>query len=101
MLSSKQRKYLRSKAHHLKPVVFIGKAEVNNSVFKTINECLCAHELIKVKIAMGDRSLRDETICEICRKSDALLVQRIGNIATFFRKNPDADPRKSNLQRQI
>ena len=49
MLSSKQRKFLRSKAHHLKPVVIIGKADIGDYVIKTVDECLKSHELVKVK----------------------------------------------------
>ena len=39
-LTSKQRKYLRSKAHHLKPLVIIGKTEldVTNEILKLLNE---------------------------------------------------------------
>ena len=50
-LTSKQRKYLRSKAHHLKPVVIIGKAEFNQSIIDTVEQCLNSHELIKVKFS--------------------------------------------------
>jgi RNA-binding protein YhbY len=38
-------------------------------------------------------------IAEACERSSASLVQRIGNIATLLRANPQADPKKSNLHR--
>ena len=48
-LTSKQRKYLRSKAHHLKPVIIIGKTKINQSIIDTIDNALKSHELIKIK----------------------------------------------------
>jgi RNA-binding protein len=38
-------------------------------------------------------------VAALCEQSGAQLVQRIGHIATLVRRNPAADPRKSNLQR--
>jgi len=52
-----------------------------------------------VKITVGDRTHRETIIGALCERSGALLVQRIGNIATLIRPNPAADPKKSNLQR--
>ena len=97
-LSSKELKQFRAMAHQLRPVVIISGKGLSTNVIGEVQRALHDHELIKVKITLKDRSLREEMICEICRKSDAFLVQRIGYIATFYRKNPNADPRKSNLQ---
>jgi RNA-binding protein len=38
---------------------------------------------------------------QLCQTTHAQLVQRIGNTATLLRRNPQADPRKSNLQRTL
>ena len=46
--------------------------------------------LIKVKISVGDRDARDQLIQQLCDSSGAELVQRVGNIATLFRRNPKA-----------
>ena len=92
MLSSKQRKYLRSKAHHLKPVVFIGKAEINNSIFKTIDECLCAHELVKVKFN-NYKDTKQKIVDLINDKLDSECVGIIGNTAIIFRQNIEIDVR--------
>lgn len=48
---------------------------------------LDAHELIKVKISVGDRNERDQIVTEIVTRTGAELVQRIGNIAVLFRRN--------------
>ena len=49
-LTSKQRKLLRSKAHHLKPYIIIGKNGLTKSSINSISRLLNQHELIKVKI---------------------------------------------------
>lgn len=84
-----QQKYLRSLGHKLRPVVLIGNAGLSEGVVTETGHALDAHELIKVKVRTGDRSVRDETIATLCERHGALLVQRIGNTALIYRPNPD------------
>ena len=91
-LTSKQRKYLRSKAHHLKPVVIIGKAKFNQSIIDTVDQCLSSHELIKIRFAQHKDS-KKEIINEINSSVDSQTVGAIGNIAIIFRQNIDLDKR--------
>lgn len=88
-LSNVQQRHLRSQAHHLKPVVLIGQHGLKESVFDEIDIALGAHELIKVRLAAGDREARSEMIGQIVERSGADLVQTIGHIAVLFRRNPD------------
>jgi len=97
--NSKDLRQLRAQAHSLKPVVTIAGKGLAPSVLEELDRALNDHELIKVKVAVGDREQRDAMIGELCTQSDAYLVQRVGNIATLLRPNPQADPRKSNLHR--
>ena len=48
------------------------------------------HELIKVKVRVGDRESRDAIISKLCGDSGAELVQRIGNTALLYRANPES-----------
>ena len=48
-LSSGQRKFLCSKAHHLKPLVLVGKQGLTDTLVESVNVNLEAHELIKVR----------------------------------------------------
>ena len=48
-LKGSQRKYLRSQAHHLKPLVLIGRNGINQQVIGSVDLALKDHELIKVK----------------------------------------------------
>ncbi|HIF50752.1 MAG TPA: ribosome assembly RNA-binding protein YhbY [Thiotrichaceae bacterium] len=86
-LNNKQKKFLRQAAHHLKPLVWAGKNGITKSLIAEIEEVLERHELIKIKCALGEREERDAGIEDICKKTDATLVQRIGNIVTLYKKN--------------
>lgn len=83
-LLERQRKFLRTLAHPRKPVVMIGRNGLTDGVLQEIASALAYHELIKVRVAIGDRELRDEAIRAICEHTRAELVQRIGHIATLY-----------------
>ena len=87
-LSSPQIRHLRSLAHSLKPVVMIGQHGLRDSVLEEIGIALDFHELIKVKVSAGDRDERNQIIANIIGETGAELVQRIGNMAVIFRRNP-------------
>jgi RNA-binding protein len=87
-LSEPQKRHLKKLAHTLKPVVMVGQSGVSESVLAEIEIALDHHELIKVKVSVGDRDIRDEMIGQILESSGAQLPQRIGNIAVLFRSNP-------------
>ena len=97
--TSKYLRQLRAQAHCLKPIVTVARKGLAPSVLEELDRALTDHELIKVKIAVADREQRESVIGELCAHSEAYLVQRVGNIATLLRPNPQADPRKSNLHR--
>jgi RNA-binding protein len=87
-LTDNQKKHLRGLAHKLKPVVMVGQHGLKETIFEEVEIALDAHELIKIKVSVGDREERDAVIQEICTRSQAILVQRVGNIAIMFRRNP-------------
>lgn len=88
-ITEKQRRWLKRQVHHLKPVVLLGQAGLTEGVVAEIDGALAHHELIKVKVNAGDRDLRDAMVTEIARRTAADLIDRIGNMAAFFRANPD------------
>jgi RNA-binding protein len=88
ILSKTQKKQLKGMAHSLKPVVIVGQHGMKDSIDDEIAMAIKYHQLIKVKIALGDRDARDELIEQMLNTHNALLVQRIGNIAVLYRFNP-------------
>ncbi len=98
-LSNEQKKAYRSIGHTLNPVVIIAGQGLSAGVMEETNRALDDHELIKVKVSVGDRDVRDAVIAELLQSTGAELVQRIGNMALILRRNPKAKPSLSNLAR--
>ena len=88
-INNAQKKFLRQAAHHLKPVVWAGKNGISKSLITEIEQALAIHELIKIKCHLGEREERDAGIDKICEETNAILVQRIGNIVTLYKKNEE------------
>lgn len=82
-----QKKKLKGQAHLLNPVVMIGQSGLTPAVMKEINLALDTHELIKVKIR-AERDERSLIRAQICTETTAELIQSIGQVAVFYRKNP-------------
>ena len=88
-LSEPQKKYLRGLGHGLKPIVMVGDAGISDNVVAELDGCLDHHELVKIRVKVGDRVARDAAIGELCARTSATLVQQIGNMALLFRVNPE------------
>ena len=78
MITCKQRSYLRSLAHNIDPVVYIGKAGVTENVIKEIDQALEARELVKVKIQEGCELAAKDVANDILPQLEAEFVQAIG-----------------------
>ncbi len=87
--SESQKKYLRGLGHALKPVVMVGESGLTDAVRAEFESSLEHHELIKIRVKVGDREERDRIIRSLCEMAKAELVQRIGNMALVYRENPD------------
>jgi RNA-binding protein len=90
---------LRAIGHKLHPIVTIAGNGLSETVLLEIERALSDHELIKIKLAVGNRETRDELLAELIKLSGAELVQQIGNTALLLRRSSEPDPRKSNLLR--
>ena len=88
-LSSTERRDLRSRAHHLHPIVMIGEAGLTPPVLHEIDIALKSHELIKVRVLGDDRDRRGRLGAEICAALDAAEIQSIGKMIVLFRPRPD------------
>jgi RNA-binding protein len=86
-LTQSQRRHLKGLAHHLKPVVMIGQHGLTENVLNEIEIALDAHELIKVRVSGADRDDRKTILKTIGETCSAELVQSIGHVAVFFRRN--------------
>jgi RNA-binding protein len=98
--SNEDKKHLRRLGHNLKPVVTIAAKGLNDNVGAEVDRALSDHELIKVKLAVGDRLAKKAISDQLCQKYNAELVQSIGHILLLYRKAKSPNPKLSNLLRQ-
>lgn len=88
MLTPKQRQTLKALAHHIQPIVQIGKNALSDSVVAEVDSALLAHELIKVKLNQGVGDEENTLITDLCEKTEAILVDQIGRIVILYRRHP-------------
>lgn len=67
----------------------VGQRGVTEAVLQEFDLALGHHELVKVRISNGDREARAAEIQAMSSASGAELVQSIGHIACFYRRNPE------------
>lgn len=86
MLSKPARLSLVRQAHTLNPVIWVGREGASPAVLKEIDAALKAHELIKIKLRIGEtRAERQEVAEFIAATLKATLVNTIGQVAVYFR----------------
>ena len=87
-LTASQKKHLRGLAHHLKPLVTVAGRGLSETVTAEIERALNDNELIKVKLRSDSktRKLWADSIADQCQ---AELLHTIGQVACYYRKNPD------------
>jgi len=97
-LTSSQRKQLRSLAHHLKPVCYIGKSGLTESVGVSVDVALKAHELIKVKF-VDCKDQKKELTAQLTERTHSQLAGIIGHVAILYRQQRDPDKRDIDLRK--
>jgi RNA-binding protein len=88
-LTNKQKHFLKSQAHALKPVVMVGSNGLTEGVVAEIENAINHHELVKVKIAAEEREIKNLIAAAIIRETKAVQVQLIGSILTLYRPSED------------
>tara|TARA_B110000263_G_C15237837_1_gene477878 strand:- start:75 stop:365 length:291 start_codon:yes stop_codon:yes gene_type:complete len=91
IVTSKQKQYLRGLAHSLDPYIIIGKNGLSPSSIKSINKSLTDHELIKVRIKIGNKK---DFAPIIEKKTSSTIVGLIGKILILYRQSEDRENSK-------
>lgn len=89
MITGKQRSYLKGLANQLDSLVFIGKADLTDTVIKEIDNVLNARELVKVKIQESSLLDPKETANKLADMLGAEFVQAIGRKFVLYRESKD------------
>jgi RNA-binding protein len=94
-------KQLRAIGHKLRPVVTIAGKGLSETVICEIDRALHDHELIKIKLVVGDKTARMAAADELCSATKSELVHSIGSVILVLRRSAKPDPRLSNLIRRV
>ncbi|MBM6619224.1 ribosome assembly RNA-binding protein YhbY [Bacillus suaedaesalsae] len=89
MLTGKQKRFLRSKAHHLDPIFQVGKGGVNENMIKQIEDVLEKRELIKVSVLQNCEDDRYDVADQLSAGADAELVQVIGHTIVLYKESKE------------
>ncbi|EMT47075.1 MULTISPECIES: ribosome assembly RNA-binding protein YhbY [Anoxybacillus] len=87
MLTGKQKRFLRSLAHHLTPIFQVGKGGVNDNMIKQIADALEARELIKVSVLKNCEEEKEVVAEQLAKGAGAEIVQLIGHTIVLYKES--------------
>ncbi|WP_223591277.1 ribosome assembly RNA-binding protein YhbY [Neobacillus bataviensis] len=87
MLTGKQKRFLRSKAHHLDPIFQVGKGGVNENMIKQVADALEARELFKVSVLQNCEEDKNIVAEQLAEGAGAEIVQIIGNTIVLYKES--------------
>lgn len=86
-LNNKQKKYLKSLAVSLDPVVIIGKDGLTHNVVESIKLAITAHELVKVKALKTVSEEINAIAIEIAADTNSEVVSIIGSTIVLYKES--------------
>jgi RNA-binding protein len=89
MLTGKQKRHLRSLAHHLTPIFQIGKGGYNEQLAKHVEEAIEKRELLKVNLLNNCDEDPREVGALLAEGSGSDLVQVIGKTIVLYKESKD------------
>jgi len=93
-LTSAEKRELKAKAQRLEPVLRLGSAGVSDAFLSSLDKALSLHGLVKIKFT--EFKEEKKTIApEIAEKTGSDLIMRVGNVAVYFREQPEEESRTS------
>lgn len=84
-LTGKQKRFLRSQAHHLTPIFQVGKGGLNDEMVKQIGEAVERRELIKISLLQNTDEEADEVAANLEKALQVNAVQIIGRVIVLFK----------------
>ncbi|EMG1503399.1 ribosome assembly RNA-binding protein YhbY [Enterococcus faecium] len=98
-LRGKQKRFLRSKAHHLQPIFQIGKGGINSAMIVQIEEALEKRELIKVSLLQNTDEIVEEAAQVLEKEIDCETVQIIGRVIVLYK--PSTKEKYQMLSKEV
>ncbi len=90
-ITGKQVRQLRSLAHHLEPVVFIGKQDITPTIVQQTNLLLNARELIKGTVQNTSGLDAREAAYMLADATESEMIQIIGRKFVLYRESDRED----------
>ncbi|HCT95726.1 ribosome assembly RNA-binding protein YhbY [Vagococcus sp.] len=84
-LRGKQKRFLRSEAHHLTPIFQIGKGGLNEAMTIQIAEALEKRELIKVSLLQNTDEEASDVAVRLAEAIECEVVQIIGRVIVLYK----------------
>jgi RNA-binding protein len=88
-MKGRDRAVLRAEAHHLKPMVHVGREGLSPAVISSLDDTLRTRELVKVKLGKAGDIEPKDAAAALALATQSEVIQVIGRTATFYRENPD------------
>ncbi|EOT42585.1 MULTISPECIES: ribosome assembly RNA-binding protein YhbY [Enterococcus] len=98
-LRGKQKRFLRSKAHHLQPIFQIGKGGVSGPMIIQIGEALEKRELIKVSLLQNTDEIATDVAHILADEVHCQVVQIIGRVLVLYR--PSSKEKYQRISKEV
>ena len=96
-MNGKQKRYLRSLAVNIKPIVQIGKSGLSHEILTSIRNAADARELIKVNILQNSDEVATD-VAEAIEEMGLDVVQIIGRNLIVFKVSDRKENRKISVE---
>jgi RNA-binding protein len=96
MLSSRQRRCLSGLAQSGICLVTLGRSGATPALADRLEALLERHELVKLRFG-GFKESRRELAAALAERTGSELVRLIGCVAVFWKRNPDPEKRKIEM----
>lgn len=89
LLTGKQKRFLRSEAHHLKAIFQVGKDGVTDNMVEQLKDVLEKRELIKIHVLQNCLEDKEVVAEQLVAGTGAELVQIIGNQIVLYKQSTE------------
>lgn len=87
MLTGKQKRFLRAKAHHIQPTFQVGKSGVTDNMVEQLKDLLEKRELIKISVLQNCLEDKEDIARQLVEQLQAQLVQVIGSTIVLYKES--------------
>uniref|UniRef100_UPI0005CBDB9D ribosome assembly RNA-binding protein YhbY n=1 Tax=Syntrophaceticus schinkii TaxID=499207 RepID=UPI0005CBDB9D len=89
MLTGKQKRYLRSLAAKMTPLLQVGKSGISDNVITQLDDALTARELTKVRVLPNCPLEASEAASILSERTQSELIQVIGRNVVLYRRGKE------------